>query len=137
MTTPLGDYGLLGDTRTAALVDSQGSLDWLCLPCFDGEPVFARLLAGEDGGRFVVGPAQSAPVVARRYRPGSTVLETTWQVGDARLVLTEGMVAEPVGRFPTLCLVRRLEAHGGPVAARVVFEPRLGIARRPFRTRCH
>ena len=71
MTTPLGDYGLLGDTRTAALVDSQGSLDWLCLPSFDGEPVFARLLAGEDGGRFVVGPAPPSPVVSRRYRPGS------------------------------------------------------------------
>jgi GH15 family glucan-1,4-alpha-glucosidase len=133
--TPIADYALLGDTRTAALVDAQGSLDWLCLPYFDGEPVFARLLAGEEGGRFVVGPAAAAPVVSRRYRPGSTVLETEWQVGSARLRLTEGMVADPVGLFPTPCLVRRLEAIGGPVRATVVFEPRVGIERRPLRTR--
>ncbi|HEX2040336.1 MAG TPA: glycoside hydrolase family 15 protein [Acidimicrobiales bacterium] len=133
----LRDYGLLGDTRTAALVDAQGSLDWLCLPFFDGEPVFARLVAGQDGGHFRVGPALPAPVAARRYRPDSTVLETEWHVGGARLRLTEGMIADPVGLFPTPCLVRRLEAFGGSVPARVELEPRVGVGRRPLRTRAH
>lgn len=134
-STPLGSYGLLGDTRTAALVDSQGSLDWLCLPRFDSEPVFARLLAGEHGGHFRVGPIGTPPIVERRYRPGSAVLETTWPVESARLMLTEGMVSEPVGRFPAFCLVRRLEAQGGPVRARVHFDPRVGTARHPLRSR--
>jgi hypothetical protein len=102
--------------RTAALVDERGHIVWLCLPHFDGEPVFAALIAGEQGGFLVLGPAGHAEVVQRRYRSRSTVLETTWRVGGARLVLTEGMVAEVEGSlFPTFCLVRRLEAHGGVV----------------------
>jgi GH15 family glucan-1,4-alpha-glucosidase len=128
--------GLLGDTRTAALVDERGSVVWLCLPHFDGEPVFGSLVAGERGGAFVLGPAGPAEVVGRRYRPHSTVIETAWRVGGSRLVLTEGMVAEVAGSlFPTLCLVRRLEAHGGPVDCSLGFDPRFGTERRAPRVR--
>ncbi len=132
----IGAHGLLGDTRTAALGDTRGCIDWLCLPHFDGEPLFAQLVAGEDGGRFRLGPADGAEVVQRRYRAGSAVLETTWQVGPARLILTEGMVAEVSGRlFPTFCLVRRLEARGAPVRSALCFDPRFRVERRTPRTR--
>jgi GH15 family glucan-1,4-alpha-glucosidase len=126
----IGSYGLLGDTRTAALVDTRGSVDWLCLPQFDGDPVFARLVAGEGGGHFRMGPAGDAEVVDRRYQVGTPVLETTWRVGPSTLVLTEGMVAEPRGLLPTLCLVRRLESRGGPVTTTLCFDPRFGVERR-------
>src|SRR5215216_3543563 len=113
---PIGELGLLGDTRTAALVDGRGRIAWMCLPHFDGEPVFASLVAGHDGGSFTFGPAGQAAVISRRYRPGAAVLETTWRAGAARLILTEGMVTEVAGRLlPTMCLVRRLEARGGAV----------------------
>jgi trehalase-like protein/glycosyl hydrolase family 15 len=128
---PIGDLGLLGDTRTAALVDGRGSVVWMCLPHFDGEPVFASLVAGAGGGDFRFGPAGGAELVGRRYRPGSAVMETTWRVGDARLILTEGMVAEVAGGlFPTTCLVRRLVAVGGPVDCTLRFDPRVGDDRR-------
>jgi len=130
------DLGLIGDTRTAALVDTRGRIVWLCLPHFDGEPVFGALVAGGDGGVFALGPAGDADVVQRRYRSGSTVLETTWRVGGAELVLTEGMVAEVEGsRRPTFCLVRRLEARGGRADGAVCFDPRFGTGRRTPRTR--
>ncbi|AWK76030.1 glycoside hydrolase family 15 (plasmid) [Rhodococcus oxybenzonivorans] len=132
----IADYGLLGDTRTAALVDECGSIDWLCLPHFDGDPVFARLVAGIDGGHFAVGPAGPAEVISRRYQPGTAVLETEWQAGAGRLLLTDGMVSElPSTVFPTLCLVRRLESRGAPVRVTVSFDPRAGAARRPMRSR--
>jgi GH15 family glucan-1,4-alpha-glucosidase len=130
------DLGLLGDTRTAALVDERGRIVWLCLPHFDGEPAFGALVAGERGGSFALGPAGDAEVVDRRYRNGSTVLETTWRVGAAQLALTEGMVAEVEGSlFPTFCLVRRLEARGGAVDCAVWFDPRFGNERREPGTR--
>src|SRR5205807_7734999 len=136
--TAIGDYGFLGDTRTAALVGPGGSLDWMCMPRFDGEPVFARLVAGADGGHFRVGPTAPADRVTRRFCRGSTTLETTWHLGSARLVLTEGMISDVAGRLlPPLCLVRRLEAQGGEVAVTVSFDPRFGLDRRQPRPRGH
>ncbi|MGW5669673.1 glycoside hydrolase family 15 protein [Micromonospora sp. NPDC003776] len=133
---PISDYGLLGDTRTAALVAADGGIDWLCVPRFDGEPLFGRLVGGPDAGTFRVGPAGPAPVVARRYRQHTATLETTWAVGGGRLTLTEGMVAEISGRLlPTTMLVRRLSAEEAPVEAVVEFDPRLGARHR--RPRAH
>ena len=61
---PIGSYGLLGDTRTAALVSGDGAIDWLCVPRFDGEPLFGRLVGGPPAGTFRVGPGR--PRHARR-----------------------------------------------------------------------
>lgn len=134
--SPIADYGLLGDTRTAALVASDGSMDWLCLPRFDGDPVFARLVGGHDGGHFRLGPADGARLVGRRYIGHTATLETMWQGRGGRLVLTESMVAEPAGRLlPSTLIVRRLSAVGGPVDAELVFDPRLGEARAAPRSR--
>jgi GH15 family glucan-1,4-alpha-glucosidase len=134
--TPIEDYGLIGDTRTAALVSSDGAIDWLCVPRFDGEVVFGRLVGGPDAGTFRMGPASPAPVVERRYRPDTTTLETSWAVGASRLTLVEGMVAEVAGRLlPTTLLVRRLIATEGPVEALVELDPRLGEEHHPPRIR--
>jgi GH15 family glucan-1,4-alpha-glucosidase len=125
------DYGLLGDTRTAALVDPDGSLDWMCVPRFDGDAIFGRLVGGEHAGHFTLGPAGPVHGVDRRYRTDCNTLETTWSTSSGRLTLTEGMVAE-VDRqlLPATMLVRRLTAQDGPVEAVVEFDPRLGEAHR-------
>ncbi|SCF02813.1 Glucoamylase (glucan-1,4-alpha-glucosidase), GH15 family [Micromonospora viridifaciens] len=128
---PLSDYGLLGDTRTAALVAGDGGIDWLCVPRFDGEPLFGRLVGGPDAGTFRVGPARPAAVVERRYRQHTATLETTWAVGSGQLTLTEGAVAEITGRLlPTTLIVRRLSAEAAAVDAVIEFDPRLGVRHR-------
>ncbi|MFI6263043.1 glycoside hydrolase family 15 protein [Micromonospora sp. NPDC051006] len=133
---PISDYGLLGDTRTAALVASDGGIDWLCVPRFDGEPLFGRLIGGPDAGTFRVGPARPATVVERRYRQYTATLETTWAVGSGRLTLTEAMVAEVSGRLlPTTLIVRRLSTEDAEVDAVVEFDPRLGVRHRRPRVR--
>jgi len=127
---PIGDYGLIGDTRTAALVSSDGAIDWLCAPHFDGDPLFGRLVGGPAAGTFRVGPASPAPPVARRYWFGTATLETVWDIDGARVTLTEGMIAELEGRLmPPTLLVRRLAVQGHPVDMIIEFDPRLGEAR--------
>jgi GH15 family glucan-1,4-alpha-glucosidase len=128
---PIDDYGLIGDTRTAALVASDGAIDWLCAPHFDSDPVFGRLVGGSAAGTFRVGPASSATLFTRRYRPGSATLETIWNADGAQLTLVEGMVGEIAGRLlPATMLVRRLTARGGSVDVTIEFDPRIGEAHR-------
>jgi GH15 family glucan-1,4-alpha-glucosidase len=124
---PIADYGLLGDTRTAALVSSDGSLDWLCVARFDGDPIFGALVGGPAAGRFRLGPAATATVVERKYHLHTATLETTWATPEGKLTLTEAMVAEVAGHLlPATLLVRRLSADGGAVEALVEFDPRRG-----------
>ena len=74
-TTAIGDYALLSDRHSAALVSRDGSIDWLCFPRFDSPSVFARLL-GEQAGHWSV-RAPGASAVTRRYLDRTMVLETT------------------------------------------------------------
>lgn len=52
----IADHGLIGDRRTAALVTSDGTIDWWCLPAFDGDIVFGAILDGGRGGFWRLGP---------------------------------------------------------------------------------
>jgi hypothetical protein len=125
--TAIEDYALLGDTRSAALVGPDGSIDWLCVPRFDGRPLFGRLVGGPAAGSFSLAPARPLGLASRRYRPESVTLETTWDTDAGPLTLTEGMVAEVSGDLlPSTMLVRRLTAQDGRVEATITFDPRLG-----------
>ena len=126
---PIGDYGLIGDTRTAALISSDGAIDWMCAPHFDGDSLFGRLVGGPAAGTFRAGPTTPAVPVARQYRPHTATLETVWETDGAQLTLTDGMVAELGGRLlPATLLVRRLTARDAPVAVTIEFDPRFGEA---------
>jgi GH15 family glucan-1,4-alpha-glucosidase len=124
---PIEAYGLIGDTRTAALVSATGSLDWMCLPRFDGQPVFGRLVGGREAGTFRMGPAGQSTELSRRYRDDTATLVTSWAVDGGRLTLTEGMLTEVTGRLlPSTALVRRLSSDAGECRAVIELDPRLG-----------
>src|SRR3712207_7373786 len=78
--TPIGEYGLLADCNSAALVGRDGSIDWLCLPRYDSDAIFARML-DPDAGHWSIRPAGEY-TLERRYVPGSLVIETTFTTAD-------------------------------------------------------
>jgi GH15 family glucan-1,4-alpha-glucosidase len=82
------EYGLIGDTQTAALVGRDGSIDWLCLPDFDSGACFAALLGGPEYGRWSICPDTKALSTTRRYRPNTLILETDFSTdsGDVRVI---------------------------------------------------
>src|SRR3954470_18272380 len=83
---PIGEYGLLADCNSAALVARDGSIDWLCLPRYDSDAILARLL-DPVAGPWSLRP-RDAFTVERRYLPGSLVVETvvTTDSGSARML---------------------------------------------------
>lgn len=93
------DYGLIGDTQTAALVGLNGSIDWLCLPRFDSGACFAALLGDDRNGFWRILPSESIVKTTRRYRPGTLILETDFETAHGAVRLTDFM---PIRQQSTL-----------------------------------
>lgn len=87
-SSPIEDYGLIGDGETAALVSREGSIDWLCWPRFDSDACFAALLGTSEHGRWRIAPSCEVTGVSRRYRGDTLILETLFETaqGSARLI---------------------------------------------------
>jgi alpha,alpha-trehalase len=126
-TLPIGDYALLSDCRSAALVSRAGSVDWLCFPRFDGPAVFARLL-DEDAGHFAVGVPGAT--VTRRYLDETMALETTFRSPTGTAVLHDALAVgrnergHELGAGSPGVLLRRLRCTDGEVEVEVEYVPR-------------
>src|SRR3954453_14456650 len=88
----IADHGLIGDLQTAALVGTDGTVDWFCCPRFDSPSVFASLLDHRKGGRFTLAPVGVDYVTKQMYLPDTAVLVTRY--------LSEAGVAEVVDYMP-------------------------------------
>src|SRR5262245_21378060 len=93
MAMRIEDYAMIGDCRTAAMVARDGSIDWLCLPRFDSGACFAAMLGTPEYGRWKIAPAERVAIrkTARRYRPGSMVLETEFTTDSGAVRVTDAM----------------------------------------------
>jgi GH15 family glucan-1,4-alpha-glucosidase len=91
MPLPIEQYAIIGDCHTAALVGGDGSIDWLCFPRFDSGACFAALLGGPEHGRWLVAPAAETTRVTRRYRPGTLILETTFDSAEGSVRVIDFM----------------------------------------------
>ncbi len=140
----IADYGLIGDTRSAALVSRTGAMDWLCWPRFDSPALFLALLDRERGGACTVEAAEGGRALepaGRRYLPQTNILETTLVVpGEGRCVVTDFMPVrarprEEVSRGEERSsgadgrLVRRIACTDGEVAVRAVVRPAFNYGR--------
>jgi alpha,alpha-trehalase len=128
-TTPIADYALLSDRRTAALISRAGSVDWLCAPRFDSPSVLGRLL-DRGAGHWSLRPADPDAEATRRYVDETMVLETTWTTATGTATVTDalatGAADDPhaLGAAAPRLLVRALECVGGEVEMAVEFAPR-------------
>jgi len=132
---PIGDYALIGDCHSAALVSSDGSIDWCCLPRFDSGSAFGRLLDWDGGGHCEVRPLGDGTwECSRRYLDDSLVLETTLidAAGEARLVDCFTISGNPV-ETEQRQILRVIEGVRGSVEFEVRIAPRFDYGRvRPW-----
>src|SRR5262245_41855816 len=125
---PIGDYALLSDCRSAALVSRDGSVDWLCFPRFDSPSVFCRLL-DPAGGRWAIRPAGEFRAT-RRYLDQTMVLETSFTAHNGTATLTDALALGPEERGHSLgahspgMLLRRLACTSGTIELEVSYRPR-------------
>ena len=108
------DYALIGDEQTAALVGTDGSVDWLCLPRFDSAACFARLLGDEENGHWRIAPDGADRCTRRGYRPGTLVLDSEWETDEGAVRVTDLMPQRDVAPD----LVRVVEGLRGRVTVR-------------------
>jgi GH15 family glucan-1,4-alpha-glucosidase len=132
-SSPIEDYAIVGDCRSAALISKRGSIDWLCLPTFDSPSIFGALLDSVRGGRFSVCPSDPFRAT-RRYVGTTNVLETTFTTDSGVLRVTDLMPVtdESTKRrelLPDHEILRKVECEQGSVEVDVVFDPRPDYAR--------
>ncbi|MEO7025936.1 MAG: trehalase-like domain-containing protein, partial [Caulobacteraceae bacterium] len=115
------DHALIGDCETAALVDRDGSINWLCWPRFDSDACFAALLGERSNGFWCVGPTEPARVT-RRYRAGTLILETRFETDAGAVTLIDFMPP----RGDASHLVRIVRGEQGRVTLRMEMALRFG-----------
>jgi GH15 family glucan-1,4-alpha-glucosidase len=85
------DYAMVGDLHTAALISTEGSIDWLCLPRFDSPACFSALLDTPAAGRWLLAPEGGGECTQRRYRKGTLILETEWETPEGKVRIIDFM----------------------------------------------
>ena len=141
----IGEYGFISDCESVALVAPSGNIEWLCLPRADSPSVFGSLLDRHAGG-FRLGPAEVHVPAARRYLPGTMVLETSWGSATGWIVVRdllligqwhhEHELSRTHRRAPTdydadHVLLRTIRCVNGEVQVELDCEPMFDYGRRP------
>jgi len=141
---PIADYGFLSDCHTGALVASDGSIEWMCLPHFDSPSVFGAML-DRGAGSWRVGPYGIYVPAGRRYIPGTNIIETTWMTPQGWLRVVDALTIGPWHdnehgsshtRPPTdydaeHLVVRLIECIQGEVQVEIFCEPMLDYGATP------
>ena len=142
---PIADYAFLSDCESMALVAPSGNVEWLCLPTADGPSVFGALLDRHAGG-FRLAPADMTTPAARRYLPGTMVLETSWGTPTGWIIVRDLLLIGPWHhehdlshthqRAPTdydadHVLLRTVRCVNGEVQVELECEPMFDYGRQP------
>jgi GH15 family glucan-1,4-alpha-glucosidase len=137
---PIADYAFLSDCENNCLIAPSGAVEWMCVPRPDSPSVFAAML-DRGAGSFRVGPYDEVVPAARRYLPGSLMLETTWQTRTGWLIVRDALTMGPWHnlsdrsrthrRSPTdfdaeHCLLRTIKCVSGSAELSMTCDPVFG-----------
>ena len=125
MALLIEDYALLSNTRTAALVGRDGSIDWFCPPRFDANACFAALLGDRSHGRWLIAPKHRVRRIRRRYRDQTLILETEFHTAEGSVCVIDFM---PLWSGRT-DIIRIVEGLRGRVAMTMELIMRFGYGR--------
>jgi GH15 family glucan-1,4-alpha-glucosidase len=141
---PIADYAFLSDCETNCLIAPSGAVEWMCVPRPDAPSVFGAVL-DRSAGSFRIGPYDEMVPAARRYLPGSLMLETTWQTRTGWLVVRDALCMGPWHNVDTRsrthrrsptdfdaehCLLRSVRCVSGSVDVSMTCDPAFDYARR-------
>lgn len=122
----IGDYAVIGDCRTAALISKYGCIDWLCWPRFDSPSIFAAILDRERGGYWKIAPATPFHV-EREYLSDSNVLQTEFQTSSGTVALLDLMPVRDTTQavmVPDHEIIRQIICTAGQVEMEIDLVPR-------------
>ena len=128
MNAAIEDHGIVGDLSTAALVAGDGTIDFMCWPCFDSPSLFASLLDGDKGGSFELAPLLASPRRMQTYLPDSNVLVTRWLSPEGSAEVCD-LLAHPASARAAPRLIRRVRVTRGSVRFRLCCRPRFDYGR--------
>ena len=129
----IADHGLIGDLQTAALVTTDGTVDWFCTPRFDSPSVFATLLDAEHGGYFRVGPDTDNYVTKQLYFPDTAILITRFMTEDGVGEVHDFMPVIEGAATDRHRLVRHLRVVRGTMRFVMDIQPAFDYARKPHK----
>lgn len=132
MYKKISDYGIIGNLQSIALVNLDGSIDWLCLPRIDSPSIFGALLDDRKGGRFSISSSDEYDSPAE-YIPDTNILVTKFRTRKGILQITDFMPINFIGdkelQEERPELYRLIEVTKGEVLVDVVIEPRFDYAK--------
>jgi GH15 family glucan-1,4-alpha-glucosidase len=129
----IGDHGLIGDLQTAALVSTDGCIDWFCAPRFDSPSVFASLLDADRGGHYRIAPDRDDYVSKQLYFPDTAILITRFMTPDGVGEVHDFMPVAGPRATDRHRLVRQLRVVRGTMRFRIDLQPRFDYGRKPHK----
>ncbi len=125
----ISDHGLIGDLQTAALVTTDGTVDWFCCPRFDSPSVFASLLDADRGGHFQIRPDRDDYVSKQLYLPDTAILVTRFMTPDGVGEVHDFMPVAGTTATDRHRLVRNIRVVRGSMRFKIDIQPRFDYGR--------
>ena len=124
------NYGVIGNSRSAALISDIGSIEWLCLPDFDSSSEFAKILDDEKGGEFGI-VVDEGYTISQQYHPYTNILKTRYEKESDKFEVIDFM---PIYRrrngklYNPPDLVRYVHIISGNPKFKVKYDPKVNYA---------